>query len=50
MKPIEANIILPKDAGWEDLDIGDDDDPLMVSEYVNEVYDYLRVVEVLPFR
>ena len=39
-------LIFSKDAGWEDLDIGDEDDPLMVSEYVNEVYDYLRVIEV----
>lgn len=36
----------PKDAGWVDLDVGDEDDPLMVSEYVNEVYDYLLEVEV----
>ena len=35
-----------KDEGWEDLDAGDEDDPLMVSEYVNEVYDYLRGLEV----
>ena len=35
-----------KDAGWEDLDEGDEDDPLMVSSYVVEVYDYLRVLEV----
>lgn len=37
-----------KDEGWEDLDAGDEDDPLMVSEYVNEVYDYLRGLEVRP--
>lgn len=35
-----------KDEGWEDLDAGDEDDPLMVSEYVNEVYDYLLQLEV----
>lgn len=35
-----------KDAGWEDLDEGDEDDPLMVSTYVVEVYDYLRDLEV----
>ena len=35
-----------KDEGWEDLDAGDEDDPLMVSEYVNEVYDYLLELEV----
>lgn len=36
----------PKDAGWEDLDVGDEEDPLMVTEYVNEIYDYLRQVEL----
>ncbi|KAK4702359.1 G2/mitotic-specific cyclin 2, partial [Phenoliferia sp. Uapishka_3] len=35
-----------KDAGWEDLDEGDEDDPLMVSTYVVEVYDYLRELEL----
>ncbi|KAL8280705.1 hypothetical protein RQP46_007028 [Phenoliferia psychrophenolica] len=35
-----------KDAGWEDLDEGDEDDPLMVSSYVVEVYEYLRVLEL----
>lgn len=35
-----------KDAGWEDLDLGDEDDPLMVSEYVKEVYEYLLEKEV----
>lgn len=32
--------------GWEDLDAGDEDDPLMVTEYVTEVYDYMRQLEV----
>ena len=36
----------PKDHGWEDLDEGDEEDPLMVSAYVVEVYDYLRELEV----
>jgi G2/mitotic-specific cyclin 2 len=31
---------------WEDLDAEDADDPMMVSEYVNEIFDYLKVVEV----
>lgn len=35
-----------KDEGWEDLDAGDEEDPLMVSAYVVEVYDYLRELEV----
>lgn len=32
--------------GWEDLDAGDEDDPLMVTEYVGEVYDYMLKLEV----
>lgn len=36
----------PKDYGWEDLDDGDEEDPLMVSAYVVEVYEYLRELEV----
>jgi hypothetical protein len=36
----------PKDLGWVDLDAEDADDPLMVSEYVVEVYEYLREIEV----
>lgn len=38
-----------KDEGWEDLDLGDEDDPLMVTSYVVEVYDYLRELEVSTF-
>lgn len=37
---------LAKDYGWEDLDECDDDDPLMVSAYVVEIYEYLREIEV----
>ena len=36
----------PKDSGWVNLDADDGDDPLMVSEYVNEVFDYLKALEV----
>ncbi|KAK4052706.1 G2/mitotic-specific cyclin [Microbotryomycetes sp. JL201] len=36
----------PKDYGWEDLDEGDEDDPMMVSAYVVEVYEYLRELEL----
>ena len=36
----------PKDAGWEDLDKDDFDDPLMVAEYVNEIFDYMKSLEV----
>jgi len=35
-----------KDAGWQDLDDGDEDDPMMVTEYVLEVYEYLKELEV----
>lgn len=35
-----------KDEGWVDLDDGDEEDPLMVSTYVVEIYDYLRELEV----
>jgi hypothetical protein len=35
-----------KDEGWIDLDDGDEDDPLMVSSYVVEVYEYMRELEV----
>ncbi|THH08958.1 hypothetical protein EW145_g2355 [Phellinidium pouzarii] len=30
---------------WDDLDRDDDDDPLMVSEYVTDIFNYLKVVE-----
>lgn len=43
---LEEEVKPPKDAGWVDLDDGDEDDPLMVSEYVNEVYEYLIEKEV----
>jgi len=36
----------PNGPNWEDLDAEDVDDPMMVSEYVNEIFDYLKVVEV----
>lgn len=31
---------------WEDLDAEDADDPLMVSEYVNEIFGYLHELEL----
>ncbi|GAA95932.1 hypothetical protein E5Q_02590 [Mixia osmundae IAM 14324] len=31
---------------WDDLDAGDEDDQLMVKEYVVEIYDYLRDLEL----
>lgn len=33
------------DYEWQDLDREDDDDPLMVSEYVNEIFPYLHELE-----
>lgn len=35
----------PRD--WDDLDAEDADDPLMVSEYVVEIFDYMRQLEVI---
>lgn len=35
-----------RDEGWENLDDGDEEDPLMVSTYVVEVYEYLRELEL----
>ena len=35
-----------KDEGWEDLDKDDVDDPLMVSEYVEEIFAYMRQLEL----
>lgn len=34
---------------WEDLDAEDANDPSMVSEYVNEIFDYMRELEVSLF-
>ena len=36
----------PNGTEWEDLDAEDAEDPMMVSEYVTEIFDYLKVVEV----
>ena len=38
-----------KDEGWEDLDKEDEDDPVMVAEYVVEIFEYLKKLEVSPF-
>ncbi|KAJ3396548.1 G2/mitotic-specific cyclin [Lobulomyces angularis] len=35
-----------KFTGWDDLDADDVSDPLMVSEYVVEIYEYLKEVEI----
>jgi G2/mitotic-specific cyclin 2 len=36
----------PECSAWDDLDADDLDDPLMVSEYVVEIFQYLKQVEV----
>lgn len=36
----------PEDSPWDDLDADDNDDPLMVSEYVGEIFKYLKQIEV----
>ncbi|KAH9974140.1 cyclin-like protein [Lactifluus volemus] len=41
-REVEAD---PNGTEWEDLDAEDADDPMMVSEYVNEIFDYLKVAE-----
>lgn len=37
---------LVEEVKWEDLDKEDEADPLMVSEYVVEIFDYLRKLEI----
>ena len=36
----------PESSPWDDLDAVDTNDPLMVSEYVQEIFQYLKNVEV----
>jgi hypothetical protein len=36
----------PNGDQWEDLDEEDADDPLMVSEYVNDIFNYFKSIEV----
>ena len=36
----------PNGDQWVDLDADDHDDPLMVSEYVADIFEYLKEVEV----
>ncbi|VDC07482.1 unnamed protein product [Peniophora sp. CBMAI 1063] len=35
----------PEGEGWRDLDAEDEGDPLMVSEYVGEIFEYLKEIE-----
>ncbi|KAI3628353.1 G2/mitotic-specific cyclin [Malassezia furfur] len=45
-KVAEAAPVRAKDEGWEDLDKDDIDDPLMVAEYVEEIFAYMRQIEL----
>ena len=36
----------PESSPWDDLDADDTNDPLMVSEYVQDIFQYLKHVEV----
>ncbi|KJA26926.1 hypothetical protein HYPSUDRAFT_63692 [Hypholoma sublateritium FD-334 SS-4] len=36
----------PENSAWDDLDADDSDDPLMVSEYVQDIFGYLKQVEL----
>ncbi|KAJ1726064.1 G2/mitotic-specific cyclin, partial [Coemansia biformis] len=49
-RPVELELALEKEAvpekDWEDIDADDADDPLMVSEYVSEIIDYMREREM----
>src|SRR5436190_1835094 len=31
---------------WDDLDLPEMDDPMMVAEYATEIFDYLKILEV----
>lgn len=42
--PVEQHVV-PVEDGVLDLDAEDIDDPLMVAEYVHEIFDYLRELE-----
>ena len=33
---------------WDDLDAEDENDPVMASEYVNEIFEYMKELEVIP--
>lgn len=58
-EPLDANVkhtvfeaadqVAEQDEDWDDLDRDDDDDPLMVSEYVVDIFNYLKQVEVRLF-
>jgi hypothetical protein len=35
------------DKKWDDLDLEDMDDPLMVAEYIKDIVEYMRKLEVI---
>jgi G2/mitotic-specific cyclin 2 len=45
---LTTRLIKPEDEQPDDLDKDDVDDPLMVAEYVVEIFDYLHMLEVCP--
>lgn len=45
LEEAHANALI-EEVKWEDLDKEDEADPLMVSEYVVEIFDYLRKLEI----
>ncbi|KAG6854408.1 hypothetical protein C0991_006950 [Blastosporella zonata] len=36
----------PEGSQWDDLDADDSDDPLMISEYVVDIFNYLKQIEI----
>lgn len=42
---VEKKLAAAEVTGWEPLDDEDAEDPLMVSEYVNDIFEYLRKLE-----
>jgi G2/mitotic-specific cyclin 1/2 len=48
-KVLETTFVKPEDEVPDDLDKDDVDDPLMVAEYVVEIFDYLFALEVWVF-
>ncbi|KAJ2329405.1 G2/mitotic-specific cyclin, partial [Coemansia sp. RSA 2681] len=46
-KPTEAKAEDEAKRDWDDIDAEDSDDPLMVSEYITDIIDYLREREVV---
>ena len=45
-EPEQAAMQTTEAQDWDDLDREDDDDPLMVSEYAADIFNYLKHLEV----